>query len=213
MTGQVDPNEVRFAIQFFKEALVKASKGYSPTPPDQARAAVRVALVGTIRLISAIYPDEPSLPLPLNQLLYDLDGLDHGTVAAFFRPTKVSHRPRTALSDDLFRAIVAAAMTLLMDGTTVDGAKVSRDEAAREVARRLSKMGGKHSSGKSITGPQISKWRDKMMTERAAENRGVARYQHTLQLVGGMPSHEAVALILDSLTTLSPANFPKKPPA
>ena len=208
MTEQVDPNEVRFAIQFFKEALVKASKGYSPTPPDQARAAVRVALVGTIRLISAIYPDEPSLPLPLNQLLYDLDGLDHGTVAAFFRPTKVSHRPRTALSDDLFRAIVAAAMTLLMDGT-----KVSRDEAAREVARRLSKMGGKHSSGKSITGSQISKWRDKMMAERAAENRGVARYQHTLQLVSGMPSPDAVALILDSLTTLSPANFPKKPPA
>jgi hypothetical protein len=128
--------EIGAAIQFFKEALAKASTGYSPTPPDQARAAVRIVLVGTINLISALYPDEPSFPLPLNQLLYDLDGLDHGTVAAFFRPTKVSHRPRLALSDDLFRATVAAAMTVLMGGT-----KVNRDEAAREIARRLSKMG------------------------------------------------------------------------
>jgi hypothetical protein len=208
MKRRIDPNEIRAAIQFFAKALVGASKGYSPTVPDQARAAVRIALVGTIKLISALYPDEPSLPLPLNQLLYDLDDLDHGRVAAFFQPTKVSHRPRTALSEDLFRAIVAAAMTLLMDGT-----KVSRDEAARDIARRLTKMGCKHTSGKSITGRQIAKWREKMMTERAAESRGVARYQHTLQLVSGKPPLEAVAFILDWLTDLSPANFPEKPPA
>jgi len=208
MTRQVDPTEIRAAIQFFTEALARASKGYSLTPPAQARAAVRIALVGTINLISALYPNEPSFSLPLKQLLYYLDDLDGGRVAAFFQPTKVSNRPRIALSENVFRAMVAAAMTLLMNGT-----KVSRDEAARDIARRLSKMGCKDSSGKSITGPQIAKWREKMMTERAAEHRSADRYQFILSLVGGEPPLKAVALILDSLTDESPANFPKKLPA
>jgi hypothetical protein len=205
---QVDPNEIRVAIEFFSEALGKASRGYSPTPPDQARAAVRVALVGTIKLISALFPDDPSFPLPLNQLLYDLKDLDHGRVASLFRPTKVANRPPTATSEELFRAIVAAAMTLLMNGT-----KLRRDEAARDVAQRLSRMGCTHPSGKSITGAQIAKWRETMMTERAAENQAVARYEQVLQWASDKPALEAVALILDSLTDLSPVNFPKKPPA
>ncbi len=203
----VDPSEIRAAIEFFSEALGKASKSFSPTPPDQARAVVRMALVGTIQLISALYPDEPSFPLPLNQLLYDLKDLDHGKVAPLLEPTKVPNRPPAATSEELFRAIVAAAMTRLMDGR-----KVSRDKAASDIARRLSKMGCKDSAGKSISGSQIAKWREKMMTERAAENLAVARYQLTLQLVSGEPPVEAVAFILDSLTDLSPANFPKKPP-
>jgi hypothetical protein len=95
ITEQVDPNEVRFAIQFFREALVKASKGYSPTPPDQARAAVRVALVGTIRLISAIYPDEPSLPLPLKQLLYDLGSRNSRAVCKDWELLKIENEERS----------------------------------------------------------------------------------------------------------------------
>jgi hypothetical protein len=61
------------AIQFYTTALVKASKGYNPASPEQARAAIRMVLVGTIQLISALYPNESSFPRPLNQLLYDLD--------------------------------------------------------------------------------------------------------------------------------------------
>jgi hypothetical protein len=202
------PGEIRAAIQLLGEALGKASSSFTLTPPDQARAAVRAALVATIQLISALYPDEPSFPGPLNQLLYDLKDLDHGRVGPLLEPTKVPNRPPSATSEELFRAIVAAAMTLLMDG-----GKVSRNEAARDIARRLSKMGCKHSSGKPVTGPQIAKWREKMTTEWAAENLAVARYQLALQMVSGEPPVEVVALILDSLTDLSPANFPKKPPA
>ncbi len=74
-------------------------------------------------------------------------------------------------------------------------------------------MGGKHSSGKAVTASQIGKWREKMMTELAAENRAVARYHLALQMVSGMEPLKAVNFLLDSLTDLSPANFPKKPPA
>jgi hypothetical protein len=199
--------DTRGALQFFARTLQLASMGYSPDPPAQARAAVRIALAGVIKLISDLFPDEPSFPAPLIQLRQDLDDLERGKVAPFFAPTKVRHRPPTALSEDLFRAMVAAAMTRLMEGT-----KVSRDKAARDVARRLSKMGAKHASGEAITFKQIAKWREKMMAELASENLAVARYELTLQMLGGMEGLDAVAMMLDSLTTVSPGNFPKKPP-
>ena len=192
----------------FAKAMQLASKGYSPRPSDQARTTMRIALAGVIKLISDLYPDEPSLPVPLIQLRQDLYDLDLGKVSPLFEPTKVSNRPPTALSEDLFRSIVAAAMTRLMDGK-----EMSRYDAARDVARRLAKMGIRHSSGKPITAGQIAKWREKMMTELASESPAVARYELTLEMLGGMEPVEAVALMLDALKDLSPANFPKKPPA
>jgi len=126
-------NEIRAGLQFFTEAIQMAAiVSFRPTPPDQARASIRIALVGVIKLISDLYPNEPSFPLPLNQLLYDLDDLDHGKVAALLKASKVSNRPRAALSEGLFRATVAAAMTLLMAGK-----KLKRIEAARDIAKRL----------------------------------------------------------------------------
>jgi hypothetical protein len=169
---------------------------------------MRIALAGVIKLISDLYPDEPSFPVPFVQLRYGLRDLDHGKVAPFLNPTTVPHSPGTALSEDLFRAIVAAAMTVL-----VASKKLKRVEAARDIARRLSKMGARHSSGKTVTHTQIGKWREKMMTERAAENVAVAHYEAAKQQVNGMEPLAAVDLILSSLTDLSPANFPKKPPA
>ena len=201
-------NEIKAGLQFFTAAVQMAAKSYSADPPDQARTAMRIALAGVIRLISDLYPDEPSFPLPLIQLRYGLLDLDHGKVVPFLKPTKVSHSPGTALSEDLFRAIVAAAMTLL-----VTGKKLSLNEASRDIARRLSKMGAKHWSGKAVTHGQIAKWREKMMTERAAENVAVAHYEAAKQQVIGMEPLKAVDLMLSSLTDLSPANFPKKPPA
>jgi hypothetical protein len=200
--------EIRAALGFFTVAVQMASKGYSPHPPDQAGAAVRIALAGVIKLISDLFPDEPSFPAPLIQLRQDLDDLERGKVAPFFKPAKVAHRPPTALSEDLFRAIVAAAMTRLMKGK-----KLSHNETAHDIARRLSKMGAKHSSGKSITPVQIGKWREKMMTELASENLAVARYELTLRMLAGTEPSEAVAMMLDALPALSPVNFPKKPTA
>jgi hypothetical protein len=189
-------NEIRAGLQFFTEAIQMAAITFS-------RASIRIALAGVIKLISDLYPNEPSFPLPLSQLLYDLDDLEHGKVAALLKPSKVSNRPRAALSEDLFRATVAAAMTLLIAGT-----KLKRIEAARDMARRLSKMGCKHPSGKAFAPAEIARWREKAMRERPAENMGAARYQRTLKLAGGKAPLEAVDLILSSLTDLPSANFP-----
>jgi hypothetical protein len=86
-------------------------------------------------------------------------------------------------------------------------------EAARDIARRLSGIGAKHSSGKAITYRQIAKWREKVTAELASENQAAARYALALQMAAGRESSDAVTLMLDTLTDLSPANFPKKPPA
>jgi len=208
LSGDNEPSRAAqlAAIVAFANTLRAASRIYGGSPPEQARGAIKIALHGVVTLISDLYPNEPAFPRPLNDLLYHLHDLDHGTVAAILKPTKVSNRPSMALSKELFRAIVAAAMTSLMNG----GKK--KKEAARDVARRLTKMGGKSESGEIIQGGQIEKWREKMMTERPAENKGVARYQEALKMLGGMEPKEAIDLMLSSLTDLSPANFPKKPP-
>jgi hypothetical protein len=62
--------EIRDALQFFARTLQLASMGYSPDPPAQARTAVRIALA-VIKLISDLFPDEPSFPARLIQLRQD----------------------------------------------------------------------------------------------------------------------------------------------
>jgi hypothetical protein len=49
--------------------------------------------------------------------LYGLHDLDRGKVVPLLGPTKVSHTPGNALSDELFRAVAAAAMTCLVERT------------------------------------------------------------------------------------------------
>jgi hypothetical protein len=186
--------EVRASLQFLSHTLQLASVGYTPEPPEQARTAVRIALAGVIKLISDLFPDEPSFPAPLIQLRLDLDDLESGKVSKLFKAKKVDHRPPTALSEDLFRAIAAAAMTRLMEGR-----RLKLEEAARDVARRLSRIGAKDASGKAITYRRIAKWREEMMTELASENLAVARYEHTLRMLGEMEPSEAVELMLDKL--------------
>jgi hypothetical protein len=99
-------NEIRSGLQIFSNAIQEASKRYSPDAPNQAREAIGIALVGVIQLISDLHPEEPSLPRPLNELLYGLRDLNRGKVASLFKLTKVSHSPGIALSEDLFRAVV-----------------------------------------------------------------------------------------------------------
>jgi hypothetical protein len=166
--------ELGAAVQNFTQKLQLASANYRASEPEQARYAMWIALFGTIEFISVLHPD-PSYALPLQQLLVDLADLDHGTVAPRLKPIKVFSRPPVSLSEGLFRAIVAAAMTVLMDRRDF-----KLDDAARDVKRRLSKIGARHPSGERIGHSQIKKWRETMMTERAAENRNVASYQIAL---------------------------------
>jgi hypothetical protein len=188
-------------------ALKLALSGYDPAQPENARACMRIALVGVIQLLADLYPDDQKFLLPLRELLYGLNDLDHGKVLPFLRPTKVPNSPGNSLSYELFKAIPAAAMTCLMKKGK------SRAEAAREVARSLSQMGFTDPSGKPISAAQITGWRVKMMTELARENLAAARYQSALNWVSAMEPQVAAQFLLGSLPDLSPSKNPKKPPA
>jgi hypothetical protein len=195
------------ALLNFRTDLLTASVGFRPDPPTQARGCAKNALVGVIKFVLHLFPNEPTLALPLNELLYGLEDLDHGKVTPLLEPVRVPNSPGVALSEDLFRATVAAGMSVLMAGR-----KMKRVEAARHIARGLSKIGCKHASGEPITPVQIGKWREKMMRERAAESRAVQRYQMVLRELAEKEPLQAVNL-LDSLDGVSRLNFPKKPPA
>src|SRR5260370_6512593 len=133
--------ELLAALSFLSKALRVASGSFSLAAKDHGRASVRIALVGIIKLLAELYPNEPSFQLPLNELLYALEDLDRGKIAPLLKPAKVAHNPGNTLSEALFRAIPAAAMDRLIAG------KMSRELAARTVARTLSKMGNKNNSG------------------------------------------------------------------
>ena len=112
--------------------------------------------------------------------------------------------PRIPRRDELFRAMAAAAMTCLVERTAM-----TRAQAAKDVARRLSRMGYKHPSGKEIKPAQIVAWREKMMTELAAENRAVGRYQTALYWVKDEEPQAALTFLLNALPGVSPARNPK----
>jgi DNA methylase/ParB-like nuclease domain len=198
--------ELSAAIQFLASAL-RAASTFDPTQPDHGRGSVRTALVGVIRLIAELFPNEPSLPVSLNHLLYGLWDLDHGKAVPLLRPSIVSNNPGNPLSEDLFRALPAAAMTVLMSNRTM-----KRADAGREIARRLTRMGYRHSSGEPFTSSQIGKWREKMMTERPSEDRATANYHLALATVKTMEPGQAVEFLLGSMPSLYPRTFPETLP-
>lgn len=203
-SGNQRQAELASAMRFLSAALHAASQ-YDPGLPDHGRKHVVQALVGVNQLIAALFPNQPVLPVALIDLACALKDLDRGIVAPLLRPTEVSHRPPNALAAELFRALPAAAMTLEME------AGKSRKDAGKEVAAQLTRMGYRDSSGNFVEGSQIAKWREKMMTERAAENLSVARYELALDQVKGLDPHEAAKSLLANMPALHPPTIPKKP--
>ena len=181
---------------------LQIASAYSPAQPDHGRGCARIALIGVLEFLSVLYPDTPTLPLVLQDLLQGLVDLDRGTVIPLLEPTGVRGRPPDPLSSELFRALVAAAMTILMKN-----GEMSRELAARDIAARLSKLG--YRLGR-IPHVKIAKWREKMMTESRRENLAVQRYELALELVKELEPDKAVEFLLKNVQTLSPAEFPKK---
>jgi hypothetical protein len=58
---------------------------------------------------------------------------------------------------------------------------------------------------------QVAKWREKMMTELAAENLAVARYQLALEQVKGKTPAEGAKFLLANMSALHPPRIPRKP--
>jgi hypothetical protein len=196
--------ELAAAMQFLGVALQAASQ-YDPHQPDHGRKHVVQALVGVNQLIAVLFPNQPVLPVALIDLACALKDLERGIVAPLLKPAEVSHRPPNPMSAELFRALPAAAMTLQMR------AGKRRKEASGEIAAQLNRMGYRDGLGNPIAGAQVAKWREKMMTERAAENLAVVRYQLALEQVKGIAPGEAVKFLLANMPSLHPPTIPKKP--
>ena len=127
------PDEVTAAIQELWRKLQIAS-AYSPAQPDHGRGCARIALIGVLEFLSILFPKTPTLPLALEDLLQGLVDLDRGTVIRLLAPADLRGRPPDPLSSELFRALVAAAMTIVMNG-------MGREAAARNIAGRLEQAG------------------------------------------------------------------------
>jgi hypothetical protein len=91
--------------------------------------------------------------------------------------------------------------------------QAERADAAKEVARKLAGIGYRSPSGGRFEAKQIAKWREKMMTERAAKNRAVAQYQLALEMIQSMEGRAAFDFLMGSMPDLYPPNFPKIPPS
>lgn len=193
--------ELMAAIQVLHRKLQIAS-AYNTAAPDHGRSSARIALLGVLEFLSVLFPDAPTLPLALQDLLQGLVDLDRGTTIPLLKASKGRGRSPNPLSDDLFRALVAAAMTSLMRNR-----EISRELAARDIAGRLNKLG--YRLGR-LSHVKLEKWREKMMTESVLENLAVQRYQLALRLVKDMKPDEAATFLLQNLTALYPAEFPKK---
>jgi hypothetical protein len=197
--------ELAAAIQELWIRLQMASS-YDPAAQDSGRSSAAIALIGVVEFLPVLYPKLSPLPLALQDLLQGLADLDRGTVIPLLTPSKKRGRPPNELSDELFRAIAAAAMTSLMRDQEMD-----RALAARNISRRLSEMG--YGPGK-VTAVQVAKWREKMMTESPAENLAVQRYELALKCVKELKSAEAVRFLLSNLPILHPNYFSKgRPPS
>jgi hypothetical protein len=194
-------NELTIALQRLGTHLQIASE-YTPAAPDHGRSSVIVALIGVLEFLSALCWRAPNLPLPLQDLLQALVDLDRGTSNGLFEPSKGRGRPPTRLAEELFRALVAAAMTKRLEDSEMD-----LDFAARDIKRRLVALG--YPDGK-IEHKQIAKWREKMM-EGDLESRAVQRYRLALDLVKALGPVEGAAFLLGHLPALHPVGFTKNP--
>ena len=181
------------------------SATYKATHPQEVRKVAGNILIKVIDLILQLYPEHPDWVIPLNQLLYGLRDLDRGKPNILFEPVKLDNRPPNTIADVIFRAIPAAAMTVLMKK-----ARVKRTEAAQTIAGRLNKLGYIDRSGGPIKGIQVAQWREDIMAQRPREL-AARRYLDALKEVEALEPQEAVTYLLNALVSLPPPHFPQNP--
>ncbi len=188
--------------------LQAAAKEFDPHSKDGGRSSVMKSMDAICRfLLITAGIDRPTALVPLYRLQYALYDLASGSVAPMLKPKKVKHRPRGSMAAEGFRAVAAVAMDLFMK----DG--LSRKQAAARVAAILRRMG--YSSGNKLIRPHmVEDWRDRMMTERPAENPAVGRFRRLQsQLKVMFPDNPAAAAqnILKNLSLIDLPPIPKKP--
>lgn len=194
------------ALHALAQTLYAASQYNSEVDPTLARKAIGNVLIRVIDLVLELHPDQPSLPLSLSQLLLALKDLDRGAVSPLLTPEKTSARPPDRFNEVFLRAVAAAAMTVLVDGG------VRRDDASQYVAHSMRKMGYRL-RGNAPDAKQIARWRATLMGKKRSDAKDVKRYQDALIEMKDKEPYQAADILLSSLPSMHPPNFPKKPPS
>ena len=187
-----------------------ASEAFDPSTEDAGRLSVIMTLVALDDFLKAMFGvNDPLLFIPIRQLQYALYDLGRGKVVPLLSPKKIKNRPPDSAAKEGFRAFAAVAMDLFVDGG------VERKQAARDVARALSRMGYTNGPGKMISAQRVEDWRDLMKTASPEESEAAARFRRMkAQLQAKFPNDlkAAARFVLGRLPAVVPPQIPKKPP-
>lgn len=187
--------------------LKLAADAFDPKGSDAGRTCIMMSLTAVDDYLMAILGgSEAPLLIPLRQLQYALHDLARGKVMPLLKPKKVTSRPRDSAAIEGFRSFAAVAMDLFVQSG------VGRKEAARDVARALSRMGYDNGPGKIITASRVEDWRDRMMKEPPERNMAAARFHRMKgELQERFPADlkAGARFLLDRLPMV--ASIPKKP--
>src|SRR5947209_4432578 len=208
MTGAKSPSAGLGEIEQLGIGLTAAAARFDPNAADGGRLGVILAMTALHDFLTANFVADPSALIAIRHLLYSLADLEGGKLAPLLTPKKVKNRPRDSAAKEAFRAFAAVAMDFFMEGGD------PRKQAARRVAAALSHMGYDDGPGKPIKSHMVEDWRDRMMTERPAENLAAARF-HRMKtaLRATFPSNpsEAAKHVLNGLPSVARPRNPKNP--
>jgi len=184
--------------------LELAQAMYFSDDPNRDRFAARTALAACIKFVLATAPDAIVLLLPLRDLNYALHELDQGRAAKMLMRDVKKGRREVAISDEVFRAMVAVLMELY------SRTAIGRDQAAAATAQRLADLGYKDDRNRPITAGQVEDWRDKV--SEGGDSIGVKRFKKALEVLDKVRPKDvdgAIQLVLESLSAIRPPDRPR----
>lgn len=144
--------------------------------PESQRQAAMMSLAAVIDFLNSVDDcHREQLGKPLVTLFIALDALDKGKRSPLLGPTKQGGRPADTDFEAGYKAEAAAAMTLLMDNG------LRQKEAARKVAKELSRFGYRLPGGRAPSARTVRGWRDECIGHHGGKTIG-KRYEATLKI-------------------------------
>jgi len=164
-------NDLPSLIENVIRDLEIARERFKADEAGHGRLGVLTALDVFNRLGTALLANQAAeLLAPIRSLQHALIDAEQGKAHPLLIPKKPSARPPDRTEHRGLAGIAAVLMELQMD------AGKSVLEAARQVARRLDRLGYRTPQGKTISPNRVTKWRNRAMTELATEDIVAERY-------------------------------------
>jgi len=168
---------IRIRLGTLTERLRFAKRLYEAYEESEAhREAAMLSLTAVIDFLNSVDDcHREQLGKPLLTLFVALDAVHKGKRSPILEPAKQSGRPSDTDFEAGYKAWAAAAMTLLMDNG------LQQKEAARKVAREMSRSGYRLPGGKEPTARAVRGWRDECIGHHGGTTMG-KRYDAALKM-------------------------------